>query len=94
MNFLLSHLNDRCAQLVKDATIEVRVPIVNSDGKAVTHVIERGISVSKLIEVVVEECIQQITLAEKCKPVDDITLWQNVDGIHITYLLRKHFGVE
>jgi hypothetical protein len=39
-----------------------------------------------------EDVALQITLAEKVK--DDVVLWQNKDGIHITWLLRQRYGIE
>ena len=71
-------------QLVKLATIRVNNPLLNSDGKVICDDWEEGVSMSKLIELTVRECID-IAIAEEC--------WAPQQG-PVEIKIREHFGVK
>ena len=71
-------VNERIQDLIKQATICVNNPTVNSDGKVVCDDWEEGVSLSKFAELIVRECID--TAFHKGHP-------------DLEFLL-KHFGVE
>ena len=54
-------MNERYNELVKQATIRVNNPTVNSDGKVICDNWEEGISISKLINLVIKECTENFT---------------------------------
>ena len=81
-------------QLVKLATIRVNNPLLNSDGKVILDDWDEGVSMSKLIELTVMECMDIIS--------NQTTLDTNEDfregffhGRKLAWTeIRKQFGVE
>ena len=75
-------MNERIQDLIKQATIRVNNPLVDSDGKVVCDDWEEGVSLSKFAELIVRECANRVDwiLAEGGKTQGD--------------LIKEHFGVE
>ena len=75
-------------QLVKLATIRVNNPLLNSDGKVICDDWQEGVSMSKLIELTVRECLNIVEPTEDSGDEWCVTLKETSQQI------REHFGVE
>lgn len=53
-------MSQRIQDLIKQATIRVNNPIVNSDGKVICDDWEQGVSLSKFAELIVEATLTQV----------------------------------
>lgn len=79
-------MSQRIQDLIKQATIRVNNPIVNSDGKIVCDDWEQGVSLSKFAELIVRECAGIFA--------QEGTGRYEVDGNWIAKTIKQHFGVE
>ena len=70
-------------QFIDQATIRVNNPIVNSKGEVVCDSWETGVSMSKLVELVVNECAGIAKQFHKNNKDYDASL-----------AIKQHFGVE
>jgi hypothetical protein len=71
-------MNERIKELVKEATIRVNNPLLNSAGKVVCDNWEEGISISKFAELIIHRCA-------------DIAMHEDQDPAEC---IKKHFGVK
>ena len=76
-------------QLIKLATIRVNNPIVNSDGKVVCDDWQEGVSMSKLIELAVKECIG-ICMKNQFDGAENY----NNSSVSSAEFIKEHFGVQ
>lgn len=76
-------------QLVKLATIRVNNPLVNSDGKVVLDDWQEGVSMSKLIELTVRECVS-ICMKNQFDGAENY----NNGSVSSAEFIKDHFGVE
>lgn len=76
-------------QLVKLATIRVNNPLLNSDGKVVCDDWQEGVSMSKLIELTVRECIG-ICMKNQFDGAENY----NNGSVSSAEFIKEHFGVQ
>lgn len=76
-------------QLIKLATIRVNNPLVNSDGKVVCDDWQEGVSMSKLIELTVRECIG-ICMKNQFDGAENY----NNGSVSSAEFIKEHFGVQ
>lgn len=74
-------------EIKRQATIYVNNPTVNSNGKVICDNWEAGISISKLVEVVVLKCIALVEQPDYGSTYDAVI-------VDICNRIKEHFGVE
>jgi hypothetical protein len=82
--FGITEMNTRIQEFIKQATIRVNNPIVNTDGKVVCDDWEEGVSLSKFAQLIAEDC---------AKMLDEDSCWNPELGGY-AHDIRTRYGVK
>lgn len=84
-------MNEQIDKLIKQATIRVNNPIVNSRGKIICDDWEEGVSMSKFAELIIKECTD---IALKSGSIHNKSEQAKAESERIYQKIKEHFGVE